>query len=630
MPWLRAPVVLFLLAILTIGGVTSAAVAMRASVRASDGALAQAALDLGDAERLRGLRERVSRKARTFLLSGDQRYLLELREAELAFRRLVSERQAVAKSRRERELLDQVEERERARGVVTDRLIESRNAGITIEAIVSVLESDLQPTLDSLDGTIRRMVEFHQNEVARARDASERASKGAITLVWLATGLAMLVSGLSSVALARTLRRLEGRAERTRRHLAAIVESTEDAVYSADLGGRLLTWNRSAQRVFGYDPDEILGREVSQLLPGDLVEGMPMVLEQMTLGAAIPHLETLHKTKDGRLIDVVLSISPIRDEQARVTGASIIARDVTEQRRLRRERDRFFELSLDMVCVAGTDGYFKQLNPTFEVVLGHTRATLLDRPFLAFVHEDDQQATLEVLATLAAGRPAIDFENRYRCKDGSYRWLSWHATPEADGTIYALARDVTERKATQEQLSALTEDLRVMAVVDELTGLHNRRGFNILAEQELARARRNRQQTAFFFADLDGLKRINDEHGHEVGDRAIADAGALLRSAFRKSDIVARLGGDEFVVLCTDGAAGTEAPLARLEGLVREYNASLPARPFELAISIGSATHDPDHAEPIDDILRRADKVMYEQKARRKASARAAPETATR
>jgi diguanylate cyclase (GGDEF)-like protein/PAS domain S-box-containing protein len=318
----------------------------------------------------------------------------------------------------------------------------------------------------------------------------------------------------------------------------------------------------------------------------------------------------------------VLTISPIKDESGRPTSASTIARDVTKERRLRRQRDRFFDLSLDLVCIAGTDGYFKQLNPKFETVLGFTRAELLERPFLDFVHPDEREATVKTISKLSAGEPAIDFENRYRCKDASYRWLSWLASPEPDGTIYAIARDVTEAKIAQTKLSVLADELRKLAIVDELTGLHNRRGFNILADQELARALRKREKCLFFFSDVDGLKQINDTLGHDAGDRAICGAASVLRSAFRKSDIIARLGGDEFVILCTDGSPDDRLLAERVEELLRRYNSTQPLHPHALAISIGSTTFDPVHREPLDAILKRADKLMYEQKARRKAAAR--------
>jgi diguanylate cyclase (GGDEF)-like protein len=225
------------------------------------------------------------------------------------------------------------------------------------------------------------------------------------------------------------------------------------------------------------------------------------------------------------------------------------------------------------------------------------------------------------IGKLSAGLLTIDFENRYECKDGTFKWLSWHASSEPGGVIYAVARDVTEPKANREKLTTLTEDLRVMAVMDELTGLHNRRGFNILAEQQCRQAHRKRQKAVFFFADLDGLKQINDTFGHDVGDEAIRAAGALLVGAFRRSDIVARLGGDEFVALAPDAAVDqVRTIIERLQEMVRQFNSSEPRPPFTLAMSVGSTIYDPDQSETIDDVLRRADSAMYEQKARRKAA----------
>lgn len=109
--------------------------------------------------------------------------------------------------------------------------------------------------------------------------------------------------------------------------------------------------------------------------------------------------------------------------------------------------ESFFEVSLDMFCFLGVDGYFKRLNPAWETTLGATRGELMSRPFIEFVHPDDREPTLRQNAEVRAGGQATAFENRYLRKDGSYRWLLWNAAPfSARGVIYSSARDVTERK----------------------------------------------------------------------------------------------------------------------------------------------------------------------------------------
>jgi len=115
----------------------------------------------------------------------------------------------------------------------------------------------------------------------------------------------------------------------------------------------------------------------------------------------------------------------------------------------------FVDLTLNLLCIAGTDGYFKHLNPAWETTLGYTREELLSHPYLEFVHPDDRQATLAEAASIASGRSTLSFENRYRCKDGSYKWLLWSAIVRAEkGLIYAVAADVTERKREEARLAA--------------------------------------------------------------------------------------------------------------------------------------------------------------------------------
>jgi len=135
-----------------------------------------------------------------------------------------------------------------------------------------------------------------------------------------------------------------------------------------------------------------------------------------------------------------------------------------ERKKIEEENRNFFTLSLDMLCIAGFDGYFKKLNPSWEKTLGFTVKELCAKPFVDFVHRDDRERTIAEAGKLATGRETISFENRYLCKDGSYKWILWNSVPSMEGRlIYANARDITERKRVEEEIKKLNEDLRKQA-----------------------------------------------------------------------------------------------------------------------------------------------------------------------
>lgn len=149
---------------------------------------------------------------------------------------------------------------------------------------------------------------------------------------------------------------------------------------------------------------------------------------------------------------------PCSDRELRSTVE--LARSRQETARAVHDLDSYFDVSLDMLCVLGGDGYFKRLNPAWEETLGFTREELASRPFTDFVHPDDRRRTLQQNARVRAGEPAREFENRYLCKDGTHRWLLWNAAlHSAGGLIYSAARDVTARKRIEAEREELIAEL---------------------------------------------------------------------------------------------------------------------------------------------------------------------------
>jgi diguanylate cyclase (GGDEF)-like protein len=172
--------------------------------------------------------------------------------------------------------------------------------------------------------------------------------------------------------------------------------------------------------------------------------------------------------------------------------------------------------------------------------------------------------------------------------------------------VSVISRDITEQKRVDE--------LRRLALLDELTGLNNRRGFMLLADHATTISRREMKEMALLFIDLNNLKTINDNFGHKEGDRAISDTAAILRQTFRESDILARVGGDEFCVLLSgDKELDVNTPTGRLNTNVELHNAQ-GVRPYRLSLSVGRAMYDPNDPTEIEDLMRQADMLMYEAK----------------
>jgi diguanylate cyclase (GGDEF)-like protein/PAS domain S-box-containing protein len=303
---------------------------------------------------------------------------------------------------------------------------------------------------------------------------------------------------------------------------------------------------------------------------------------------------------------------------------ALIGRFATTLRELEAESARHFDLSLDMISTVGFDGCFKRVNPAFERSLGYRPEELVGRPFMDFVHPDDREKTEREAASLSDGAKTVQFQNRYFAKDGGVHWMEWTSIPLQDeGLIYGIARDITDRKALELELEVLSQR-------DPLTGLFNRRRFEEELSRQLTYTRRHGKGGALLMIDLDRFKQINDELGHEVGDKALCEVARVLDENLRASDtlargadanhgetaVVARLGGDEFVALLPEAdEAGAEAAAERLVEAVRTASLKIDGRGVELRISIGVATFD-EHGLPGEkELLAAADRAMYVAKA---------------
>jgi PAS domain S-box-containing protein len=250
---------------------------------------------------------------------------------------------------------------------------------------------------------------------------------------------------------------------------SAIFNSANFSSIATDAKGVIQIFNVGAERMLGYTAAEV----VNKITPADISDPQEVIVRakalSLELGTPItPGFEALvfkasrgiediyeltYVRKDRSRFPAVVSVTALRDAQDAIIGYLLIGTDNTARKRAEEDRKRFFELSPDVLCTLGFDGYFKDLNPAWEKTLGYTKAELLSTPFIEFIHPDDQQITLAEAEKISGGKSLTAFENRYRCKDGSYRWFQWSVTPVIeDRVMYGVARDITERKREEAAL----------------------------------------------------------------------------------------------------------------------------------------------------------------------------------
>jgi two-component system cell cycle response regulator len=221
----------------------------------------------------------------------------------------------------------------------------------------------------------------------------------------------------------------------------------------------------------------------------------------------------------------------------------------------------------------------------------------------ARVHDHVPQIPIIVLTGLDDDTLAIQ-----AVKDGAQDFLTKGRVDR-----YWLVRNI--RHALERHQMYL--EVHALSLTDGLTGLYNRRGFVTLAEQHLKVARHSNRGLVLIYADLDRLKQINDTFGHQAGDEALMQAAESLERTFRASDILGRIGGDEFAALAIRGGdEGVQPILERLQKIAAEYNVAKP-RPWKLSMSTGAMYFDPKQELSIEDMMKRADQAMYQQKRQR-------------
>ncbi len=225
---------------------------------------------------------------------------------------------------------------------------------------------------------------------------------------------------------------------------------------------RFVQVNEKLAETTGPSVAEHLGQTVSEVIPEMVHTLQPMLQQILDTNQPFLNIEVSGTTvnQPGLIRDWLASYFPLPGEDGRPIGVGGVAIEITDRKKAEAERDRFFTLSLDLLCIIDFEGKFKRLNPAWINTLGYTPEELQDQPFINFIHPDDRQQSEAEADKISSGTEIIAFENRYLCKDGTYKWLSWNARPLLEEKImYAVARDVTESKQAITNLQETTAQL---------------------------------------------------------------------------------------------------------------------------------------------------------------------------
>src|SRR5438094_5222849 len=365
------------------------------------------------------------------------------------------------------------------------------------------------------------------------------------------------------------------RAEEAVRRLGQTVAASTDAIISADLNGFIMSWNAGAERMYGYPASDTIGRKLSVIVPDERAAELKAALDRVCQGESVEQLETVRRRKDGRLVEVSISLAPLTDEHGTVIATTGISRDMSTAKQaaleLRASEERYrriVETAFEGVWIIDSQSQTRFVNRRMADMLGYAPEEMQGKPVLAFMDPDAQ-------AAFAANRERrqqeyqAEHEFRFRRKDGGELWVLLEASPDRDAAgnyvgSLAMGTDVTERRQAQKALDHQTRH-------DGLTGLPDRVQLADRLGHALESARAAHEQVAVLILDLDHFKEVNETFGHQAGDRLLEQVGPRLRSEIRPEDIVARLGGDEFAVLLanTDATAATLTAARLLEVLER-------------------------------------------------------------
>lgn len=387
-----------------------------------------------------------------------------------------------------------------------------------------------------------------------------------------------------------------------------IIASTPDLIALVDKDHNYLIANAAYLEAFDVKKDEIQGLSLKALQCKQHYEDCTEPnLKKALSGQTVKYDCWLDLPTRGRRF-LSITYHPLNSQDLKPEHIVINAHDITERKLAEDERRRIFDVSLDMLAVTTFEDSFIEINPAWTKTLGWSEEELKEKRWLDLVIEPDRESSRAVIERLRRGESVIGFENRCLCKDDTFRWISWSSSPDPEQQlIYTTGRDITSRRRME-------DELRQLATTDPLTGANNRRHFIEQAAAELKRSKRYGTQMAILMLDIDHFKRINDSHGHSIGDEVLKRIVDSCHQELRSSDIFGRLGGEEFAaVLVESNQQAAQQTCQRLLETIAKLKIRTPSGQVSVTASIGLTMHSADDLS-VDPLLKRADDALYKAK----------------